>query len=132
MIIEINKENINILNDSFIDKKYILNELKNNPFAKVLVYKENNKIVGYLYCSNIYDRIEINQIEVLKDYRNKGIASQLIKIIQKENKNISLEVKKTNTIAINLYKKYDFREVALRNNYYDGIDGILMIYEKKG
>ena len=131
MIIEVNKEKLSLLKDSFINEEYITNEFSNNPFAKVLIYKENSKIVGYLYYSNIYDRIELNQIEVLKNYRNKGIASKLIEELLKKEKDISLEVKKTNTIAINLYKKYAFREVALRTKYYDGIDGIIMIYEKK-
>ena len=131
MIIEVNKEKLSLLKDSFINEEYITNEFNNNPFAKVLIYKENSKIVGYLYYSNIYDRIELNQIAVLKNYRNKGIASKLIEELLKEEKNISLEVKKTNTIAINLYKKYGFKQVALRTKYYDGIDGILMVYEKK-
>jgi ribosomal-protein-alanine N-acetyltransferase len=39
---------------------------------------------------------------------------------------VSLEVKKDNTKAINLYKKYGFVEVGVRRGYYQGIDGILM------
>ena len=37
-----------------------------------------------------------------------------------------LEVNKENTYAIKLYKKVGFKEVAIRKNYYDGVDGILM------
>ena len=40
--------------------------------------------------------------------------------------NITLEVRKDNISAINLYKKYGFVEKALRKGYYKGIDGILM------
>ena len=40
--------------------------------------------------------------------------------------NITLEVNKENTYAIKLYKKVGFKEVAIRKNYYDGVDGILM------
>jgi len=40
--------------------------------------------------------------------------------------NITLEVNKENTIAINLYKSYGFIEVGIRKGYYNGVDGILM------
>ena len=42
------------------------------------------------------------------------------------DKNITLEVKIDNNAAINLYKKYNFVEKAIRKGYYNGIDGILM------
>ena len=42
------------------------------------------------------------------------------------DKNITLEVKKDNIVALKLYKKMGFEEKAIRKNYYNGIDGILM------
>ena len=38
---------------------------------------------------------------------------------------INLEVNETNTIAINLYKKYDFKQVGMRKNYYKNQNGLL-------
>ena len=35
MIIKLTEQNIDIINDSFIDKEYMTNEFKNNPFIKV-------------------------------------------------------------------------------------------------
>ena len=40
--------------------------------------------------------------------------------------NITLEVRVSNEIARNLYKRFGFREVALRKLYYGDEDGILM------
>ena len=40
--------------------------------------------------------------------------------------NITLEVRVSNEIARNLYKKFGFREVALRKFYYGDEDAILM------
>ena len=40
--------------------------------------------------------------------------------------NITLEVRLSNEVARNLYKKFGFREVALRKYYYGDEDGILM------
>ena len=126
MIVKINFDNLNLLNNSFVSKEKILDELNNNPFAKILCYMQDNKIVGYLYYSLIYDRIEINNIEVDKSYRNKRIATKLLNELIKENKDITLEVNKNNEIALKLYNNFGFEEKAIRKGYYSGIDGILM------
>ena len=97
MIIEINKNNIDLINNSFISKEYILNELENNPFAKILILKENDEIVAYVYYSDIYERAEINQIEVNKIHRNCGKGNFLLNyMINLLKKNITLEVKEDN------------------------------------
>ena len=45
--------------------------------------------------------------------------------VEKNIKQINLEVSSNNTTAISLYKNYDFQEVGLRKNYYGNYDGIL-------
>lgn len=130
MIIEINKNNIDLINNSFISKEYILNELENNPFAKILILKENNEVIAYIYYSDIYERAEINQIEVSKTHRNCGKGNFLLNyMINLLKKNITLEVKEDNYSAIKLYEKNKFEKKAIRKGYYNGIDGIL--YERK-
>lgn len=127
MIYELDKNKINILDNSFIDKHYIEEEFKNNPYAKVLIYEDNNQIIGYLYYSEIYERIEINQIEIDLMYRNCGKGNKLLKkLTDSVEKNITLEVKINNYPAIRLYENNGFKKVAIRKNYYNGIDGILM------
>ena len=43
------------------------------------------------------------------------------------DKSITLEVKrKIISVAYHLYKKYGFKKVAIREKYYQGLDGILM------
>ncbi len=130
MIIEINKNNIDLINNSFISKEYILNELENNPFAKILILKENNEVIAYIYYSDIYERAEINQIEVSKTHRNCGKGNCLLNyMINLLKKDITLEVKEDNYSAIKLYEKNKFEKKAIRKGYYNGIDGIL--YERK-
>ena len=109
------------------DKKDILEE--ENPFSKYLVYIYENNVIAFCYYYEIYDKLEISYIFVKEEFRNKKIASKLIKYLIENNKdkyNITLEVKKDNINAIKLYKKFGFKEVALRKGYYNGIDGILM------
>lgn len=127
MIIELTKENIKEIEGTFIDVSEVLNEFENNPFAKYLIYKENDKVIGYIYYSDIYDRAEINQFEIEVSHRNCGKGKILLnKMIESVDKSITLEVKKDNIPAINLYKSTGFVEKAIRKGYYQGIDGILM------
>ena len=102
-----------------------------SPFAKNIVYIEDNKVVGTLKYSLIYDRMEIDNIEVDIAYRGKGIGTKLMSYlvslaIEKRVINITLEVRISNEVARHLYKKFGFREVALRKFYYGDEDGILM------
>lgn len=115
----------------------MIKEINNSSireFSKRLEYLENDKLLGYLDYSLIYDRIEIDNIFVEEKYRNKKIGTELMKYLDKIAKdnnlvNITLEVRKSNNIAIHLYKKMGFNKVAIRKYYYGDEDAILM--EKK-
>lgn len=127
MIFELNKDNIHLIKDSILKEAEVLKELENNPFARYLVLQENDEIIGYIYYSDIYDRAEINQIEIKLSHRNCGKGKKLLeKMIEVVDKSITLEVKIDNEPAINLYKSHGFVEKAIRKGYYQGIDGILM------
>ena len=87
-------------------------EFSTNPYLKIITYVKKDKIIGFLLYSLIYDRIEIEQFEVTTKERRKGIGNKLLNYLvekyQDNNiKNITLEVKEDNIVAINLYKKYD-------------------------
>lgn len=102
-----------------------------NPFSRTLEYIEDDKVLGVLNYSLIYDRMEIDNIKVEESYRGKGIGTKLMSYlvslaIETRVVNITLEVRVSNDIARNLYKKFGFREVALRKFYYGDEDGILM------
>lgn len=127
MIFELNKDNIHLIKDSFLKEAEVLKELENNPFARYLVLRENDEIIGYIYYSDIYDRAEINQIEIKITHRNCGKGKKLLKkMIEVVDKSITLEVKIDNEPAIHLYKTHGFVEKAIRKGYYQGVDGILM------
>lgn len=99
-----------------------------NPFQQIIGYIYEKKIVGVLVYSVIYERIELDYIVVEENYRNKKIASKLMEyLIKLPNDNITLEVSAINKKAIELYKKYEFKEVKKIPHYYGKSDGILMI-----
>ena len=140
MIKEVTKNDIeliaeveNIFNNTF-KKDDVKNRFSVNIFTKVFIYLQEKYIIGYVIYDEIYERIEIINIEILEKYRGKQRASQLLKKVIEQAKeknitNITLEVKESNEIAIHLYEKFGFEKIAIRENYYVGENGILM--EKK-
>lgn len=103
----------------------------NNVFTKYIAYYIDNLVVGYLVYEKLYDRVEIDYIYVLENFRNKKIGSLMIEYLInlcKENNiyNITLEVNINNINAIKLYEKYNFKTISIRKGYYKGIDGLLM------
>ncbi len=102
-----------------------------NPYARKLEYCDEDRVVGYLDYSLIYDRIEIDYFFVEEDSRCQGIGTKLLSYlvvvaINEHVVNMTLEVRRSNEVARELYRKFGFREVALRKFYYGDEDGILM------
>lgn len=108
-------------------------KISNNQFEKCFVYIVGNIIIGLIDFSVIYNRMELNYIWIDLEYRNKKYSHKLMKYMInyaqkiKDIDNITLEVSVENKIAINLYQEYGFEVVAKRSQYYNGIDGLLMI-----
>ena len=129
-----NKEQIKqIINNfpQYFKETELEENLKNNKFRNIYTLYTNQQIVGILIIDTIYERMELIEIEVLDTKRGLGYGKLLLEFMIEKAKeqnveNITLEVKITNNIAIHLYEKYGFEQVALRKNYYQGIDGILM------
>lgn len=94
-----------------------------NPNAYYIVAVCSDRAVGYCGIDFVVDEGSITNLAVLPDYRNKGIASQLLRLIEDFAFNeklsfITLEVRESNYNAIKLYKKNGFKEVGRRKNYY--------------
>ena len=105
-----------------------------DPFAKVLIYQENDKILGFLHYSNLLDHADLNYLWTAEENRRSGIASKLlnkvIETLKKENiHRITLEVREHNFPALSFYLKHGFQKKAIRDNYYGDEDGILMVLE---
>lgn len=119
---------------NFLKKFNQIPSENSNPFSKYLVYKVDNKIVSFMNYSLIYDRLEIEFLYTLEEYRNRSFATELINYIVgvgigNKCSNITLEVRISNRPAICFYKKNGFKEVGIREKYYHDEDGILMLRE---
>ena len=133
MIKELNEKILDQVNNLLSENNY--NKIDTyNEFTKRYCFLDNDKVVGYIEYSIYYERVELNYIVVDKECRHKQIATRLMEKMINESKennciNITLEVKTTNNAAIKLYEKFNFKEVALRKNYYK--DGDAFLFELK-
>ncbi len=119
-----------LVND-LINLNEIKKDLISNPFSHYIIYIIDNMVVGFTHYLLIYDRIEIADIEVKPAFRRQSIATKMMNYIIDESiknrcQNITLEVRKSNLIAINLYQKLGFKEKTIRPQYYGDEDGLLM------
>ena len=104
-----------IFTSSAFNRTYLDTLIKgDNSF--IYVYLLENKVLGYLMVLDSIDVYEILAIATIEKYRNKGIAQELLDKIK--IKDIFLEVRESNQVAINFYKKNKFKEISVRKNYY--------------
>ncbi|HEY8390682.1 MAG TPA: ribosomal protein S18-alanine N-acetyltransferase [Clostridia bacterium] len=107
-------------------------EVINSDISRLFVYESDNRIVGYTVVTLIFDEAHLDNIAVDFASRGKGIGKQLVQyVIDFANKNnihkITLEVRISNTTAINLYKSFGFVVEGVRKNYYmDNEDAYIM------
>lgn len=107
-----------------------LKEIYNDKLTKILVYEKAKKVIGFLMYIELVDNIDILDIIVDKENRKQNIASCLMDYMISELndtiKVITLEVRKSNKAAINLYEKFGFEIINIRKKYYGNEDGYLM------
>lgn len=119
--------------DDFWNYNILENELKNESSIYICC-KYNAEIVGFAGISIVLDTAELNNIVIKKTKRGNGYSSLLLKklidiAVQKKCNYLNLEVASNNEVAINLYKKFGFKQVGIRPNYYNGADALLLTLE---
>ena len=98
------------------------NEIYNGQ-SYFVVATVGNDVAGYagMYC--VFGDCFVTNIAVKKNYRRAGVGKSLLQSLfsyaenQKANF-ISLEVRASNDAAKALYKKFGFKEVGTRKNFY--------------
>lgn len=105
----------------------------NNNLAKYFVAKVDEKIAGYVGIWFVVDEGHITNVAVHENFRGKKIGDKLIKRLVevcKDNNIVSmtLEVRASNVVAQNLYRKYGFKMAGIRKEYYSNNkeDAIIM------
>lgn len=118
--------------DEFWTYEILQQELLSNNSKYIVAKSLDNIIVGFAGIKIILDTAELMNIVTKKSFRANGIGKLMLEYLinmckNEKIKTLNLEVNSQNTIAINLYKKYNFKEVGLRKKYYNNTyDAILM------
>ena len=89
------------------------------------------RLLGYLICSRYETVWHIMNIAVDVDERERGIASALLAELYsraEEDARFTLEVRRSNAVAIHLYEREGFRAAGIRRRYYqdNGEDALIM------
>lgn len=117
-----------------LGEDYLISELELNPFAQYIALDIDGVLHGYIGIW-VADNMQIINFYVDKEYQNMGFGTMLLEFVirvceDSKIKNLSLEVRESNKIAISFYEKYGFMEKTKRKNYYnDGEDALLMVKE---
>lgn len=117
-----------LVNNNF-DKLFNLESIINSDYDYVFGYYDNFKLVGFIHITKLYENMDINNIVVAGDYRNKGIATNLLNFSISKYSDLAyvfLEVNDKNKAAINLYKKNGFEIIDIRKKYYGLDDALIM------
>ena len=122
---------------------YFFTELYERFPETFIVAEENGKIIGYVMCRietglpdfgllGIARRGHVISIAVLPENQRGGIGTALMEEAVHgmrfyKAKECFLEVRVTNTPAVNLYKKFGFQTNKIAHGYYsDGEDAYIM------
>lgn len=101
-----------------------------------LTAMHEEKIVGYIGMYKIFNDVDITNIAVLKEFRNKGVAKALIKeaikrVTELGAVGVMLEVRKSNFNAISLYEKFGFVNIGVRKNFYEKpVEDAIIMWKK--
>ncbi|MDR2395033.1 MAG: ribosomal protein S18-alanine N-acetyltransferase [Endomicrobium sp.] len=124
---------VDIENKSFLKPwtKEMFLESKNNNCVifKVLIVDEI--LIGYYVIDHFENEMEILRIAVCHKFRNKSFGKAMLTDILsvasiEKVKFIFLEVRKSNIIALKLYKIFGFKEIGVRKKYYKTEDALIL------
>ena len=112
-----------------------IREVTTNHCARYMVAQMDGKVVAYAGAWLILDEGHITNIAVDKAYRGQGIGRRVTEALMQYASNLgvqylTLEVRKSNEVAQNLYKSLGFIKLGVRKKYYDdGEDALLMVVD---
>ena len=105
-------------------------ELRSQHVASNYVMLLEDNIIGYIFTHKIDKEVQILNFAIDNSYQHKGYGEEFFSYFMDqldEDISIILEVRKSNFSAINLYLKFGFSELGIREKYYsDGEDAIVM------
>lgn len=93
-----------------------------------LLMKSDNEIIGYAFLMTGYQESHLLNMCISKSLQNQGLGYRFLNYMQNvciysHSKTFLLEVRVSNPAAQHLYKKFGFKEIGRRKNYYRCLQG---------
>lgn len=103
----------------------------------VIELNETKDFIGVVSLWVDENKAQINNIYIIQNYQGKKLGKVLMDYVMKYFKlrninEVTLEVRKSNEIAIKMYESYGFELVTLRKNYYSNGEDALFMYLRIG
>jgi ribosomal-protein-alanine N-acetyltransferase len=97
---------------------------------------DRRKVLGFSIFWVVHDELHMLNIATAPEYRRRGVARALVRATLDKARDqrcalATLEVRRNNQPAIQLYTSFGFRAVGIRPNYYtdEGEDAIVMVLD---
>lgn len=93
------------------------------------VAERDGRIIGYIVLGMQMDECHILNVCVARDYQRQGLGRSMLEFAMAEAKSREmgvayLEVRRSNSRAISLYRKLNFMLIGERKNYYQTVSGL--------
>ena len=94
-----------------------------NESIDIYLIEGSDGVIGYAVIWQDLDKSQIYSMAIFEPYKRKGFGYQALMLLeillkQKGVHEWSLEVRESNSKAIQLYQKMGFKKAAMRYNYY--------------
>lgn len=98
-------------------------ESLSSEIYKNFVIEEKNEVIGYIMLYRVLDEGHITNFAINPLYRKKGYGTKLLSYVIDYFKQMGiveffLEVRESNKVAINLYRRFGFEIIGKRKRYY--------------
>lgn len=95
-----------------------------NTIDNYIVYTDHNRLLSFANYTVSDSIMDLCGIYVTNEKRGNGFGNKMMLYLvhychEKKINTIMIEVRPSNTVALNLYKKFGFKKIAVRTNYYE-------------
>ncbi len=117
-----------------MDEDHLRTEL-GRAWARTWVAREKDDVIGYILTWHVADELHVMNVATRADRRRRGVGSALMREAiayarDKQVKHVLLEVRRSNSAAIALYRVFGFFAMGVRAKYYpDDEDAVEMVLQ---
>lgn len=107
-----------IVRYKYIKEYKSVNHIRVTENTKGYAFFDKDKLVAIINCEKKDDEIWIQALEIFKPYKRKGLSYDLLDFATDKLGAEYLSVRKTNTVAIHVYKERGFKTFKESDSMY--------------